>query len=994
MDSGDPAHAVVILDTPKKSDKILVSASYDNSFKNLEGENITMPAAQAHCMIHVEPEGSAHTVVKEVDFKAIPNGPEGAVVPVSSDRWNINDAAGTLEFDLYAKDPSGAELNVSRISWKLLENGKAVNATKRGIVFAHSDEAAFIAIESGKFNGTGVFNISAVYDNTYKDASGKTIKPGNAEASCIVNIDTRTVWDKVEAHLPEKTVDIQMYEASNKIPFVVRYKETDQGYLSYDVKGIQLKGATADDQEILQFFDKKLTSDKRNLNITLYDSVFESGNTVISKIEKKKSIKAEVLIEVQLGEDETKFIPAENLTIRIGTAKPTVKSTGIVTFNSYYAGSESYGLNLTGPYITGAQFIGAAPAGLDVFRSGEKVYLESGSGLPAKQGKKTLKLNVTIADDRYILPDDYSVAVPVTYIVKDGAPVVKPESTSLQLNPMTEDSQSVFINISDTDSATKLKYALMDSKNKVLSESNLTINLFDDVDPLNEYTFGSGYLRIGTNSKTLPGQTYKISVWPENKDSGRRGAAKTITVKTVDKKNMDKMGLKVKAKGAIDASKPGSALTFAITGKNVNLYGRTGTASIMLGDEPVTGNFTYAYNSKTGVMTIREKESVPFCLIENELAGKKVSVTVKYDIGGMELNTTISTKIGNSQITPKLGFTSAAINPQYNNSYEAFGIDVPITNLVPNTYDYSIGQTCGKANITLFEPTVYSDYDVDVLKIRIPIGSISEYIGKTISVVITPKLPTGMIGKLNAKSATFKITVQNPAKAKALVSAKVKGNIDAIRNDTYASAMLNFKNIYDPFQVLDDIDCDYIYQTVTVDKKKINMTCTDLFNCTFNHSTGAVEFRRAGGAANLPAGTYKAVITAKDYYGRFKFTTTVNIKVVRGSKTGVAINPNKLKLVNRDPSSYGLLNITVKDTRVNPISAVKVGSKFENAFGTEMIYSDPDSPLAVIFMKEGYVEKTRNKAITKAVTKTVPVEIYYVGSKVPDKVNVKVTINP
>ncbi len=37
---------------------------------------------------------------------------------------------------------------------------------------------------------------------------------------------------------------------------------------------------------------------------------------------------------------------------------------------------------------------------------------------------------------------------------------------------------------------------------------------------------------------------------------------------------------------------------------------------------------------------------------------------------------------------------------------------------------------------------------------------------------------------------------------------------------------------------------------------------------------------------------------------------------------------------------------------------------------------------------------SKGKAITKAVTKTVPIEIYYEGSNVPDKINIKVMITP
>ncbi|MBQ7581639.1 MAG: hypothetical protein IJU25_02340, partial [Lachnospiraceae bacterium] len=116
-------------------------------------------------------------------------------------------------------------------------------------------------------------------------------------------------------------------------------------------------------------------------------------------------------------------------------------------------------------------------------------------------------------------------------------------------------------------------------------------------------------------------------------------------------------------------------------------------------------------------------------------------------------------------------------------------------------------------------------------------------------------------------------------------------------------------------------------------------------------------------------------------------TTTITFSVVRGTKTGAAI-ATEGKLVNRDYYRTVTLNVDVKDPTVNEVVKVESGNKIYQIMKvSEGIYK-------LGFADPAYVEKSGNKPITKAVTKTVPISVYFEGSPVADKINVKIVTDP
>jgi hypothetical protein len=975
----DTAQCVLDVSEVTENTRFYVDASYVNS----EGTamNATIPVL-------------AQIITNQVDFSVIPGGSAGP----SGKNFVISGKDGRIEFDLCSVDPAGVYLDGDQVTWDLLENGKAVNET-RGINFLISETAALMSIYPSGFNGTGTFEVVAVYNNSYIDAAGKAVKGKNLNATCTVIVDTRTVEDTIEAHFPDSSTTVQLYNATNDIPFVIRFKEADRGTIpsgTYEIdESVVLKGATAADQKIINYLNVTLRPNGQSIVINLPKTVV-NNKTILNEIIKKKSIKASLTVGLTFEESgEHRYYSTENITISFGTALPTVKSTKVLEFDSFRSPVE---INLyQGQYV---DFIGAD---VDHFEFADPAAAKK-SGLiadsyhntiniteaaPAKARKKTVKVRAFIDDSNYRLPDGYNVTVPVTYTILDGAPTLTVGSTSCLLNTFDMEMGRVTFNMTGNCSYAELGYKVLDSKGKDVTSNNyLYVDIFYKGD-------GSyGYVMVEGTSNTVPGQTYKLSLFPEYRHysykNGKTGKAKTITIKTVAEKSKDQIAVTAKTKGAIDASIYGSAMNITFTGKNTCLDYQLPDISVF--DSKMT-NITDMYllnfapnNPGTGYIVT---ETVPFTLLAQDLAGQKVTVLFDYgEVMGKPLNATCSFKIGKSTVTPKLNLTSVSYNP----AVPTESINATITNLPGGTYDYIVAMTCGKENISLgYSTDVIGEQDV----ICIGTSELGKYAGKTISVKITPVVPSDYEDvTLPAKAATLTIKVLSPAKTKVSVTGKVKGSIDAVRDTTNATITLTYKNLYDPESILEGYSYYFFQQT-----KSGNTTCDGLFYVDPDYP---LVIRRNPGS-NIPAGTYKATVTSYFKTGEDTVTlsTVVTFKVVRGSKTGVAINPESGsfsgttgKLINREYTRKLVYNATVKDLNVNSISRIALGGdgKFDDTF---ILIQNPFCPWSFsLYLREGYVEMSKGKAITKAVTKTVPIEIYYEGSNVPDKINIKVMITP
>jgi hypothetical protein len=242
---------------------------------------------------------------------------------------------------------------------------------------------------------------------------------------------------------------------------------------------------------------------------------------------------------------------------------------------------------------------------------------------------------------------------------------------------------------------------------------------------------------------------------------------------------------------------------------------------------------------------------------------------------------------------------------------------------------------------------------------------------------------------LKTKSTTVKITVLDPTKANNApkLSAKALGSIDAVRDDTSAIAEVTIKNVYDPDAHLDKIECVNITRKV---KGKV-VEFTDQFYILTNGRDVIIERE---GSDNLEPGTYQAdlnvTLDKAVASGKKSFPVSFSFKVVRG-KTGAAISVLSY-LINRDYDSKVTLVTGTKDAEVNSITKVEfAGNTYDGVYVLEETAEDGVYELK---FAPGYVEKKSGKPITKAVTKTVPVNVYFDGSDTPDKINVKIVTNP
>lgn len=179
--------------------------------------------------------------------------------------------------------------------------------------------------------------------------------------------------------------------------------------------------------------------------------------------------------------------------------------------------------------------------------------------------------------------------------------------------------------------------------------------------------------------------------------------------------------------------------------------------------------------------------------------------------------------------------------------------------------------------------------------------------------------------------------------------------------------------------------------TRTVKGKEID--CTNLF--LRNDGVDNVTIRSYYGY-DIEAGTYKARICLNiiDKTGEWgKLYTTTTFMVTRG-KTQTTVKPSPVTVVNRDYARSATIYIAPKAVGVNPIKKVAVTGTYKDYMNIKQTGANEYS----LSFNDGYVEKSQIKkiwqAITKFVTKTVTLDVYYYGSATPDKVNVKVKINP
>ncbi len=914
-------------------------------------------------------------------------GDELPIFTESNTTVAIDSAGINTEGTISPIPPSG--LNPDLIRWGLTEPGsdEFINTSLVSINPGNYSCAVCVSEEKEYYE----LDLVAKYYNG-KDPEDPGATPVEGRIRLIHEAELPDI-PEVEAHLPEKTLKVQIYNGKNEVPVTMRTANVSESrYLDYN-----LTYASLTNSFLSQYVTASIGDDGKTVSLRAKRDVLDLPARNLTALIKSKYVTGiEVIASVEGHIIETCTI--ENLTVTFGNVKPTAKNikvNGTLEFDSYYEG-EIKELSFTGANVKEILPVDAKALGKLGFRTIGGNKIQTTIDLPSTK-KGSFKIIAVVDDDEnYNLPEGYNVTLIVNYVVKNSAPKLVTDVSSILLNTKTGDTRVVNYYIDGVvDYGTDVSYYIVDSKNKNCT-GELSI-LGGDYD----YDTGIGWYWLSANEKTRPGQTYKLCQCVVHDGNSRTGAVDIITVKTVAEASTGKMGLALKATGGLDASYPKQTLNITCTGKNVNLYGReTYDVSVKLknGTE-VTELFLPLYDPSSGVMTIHQTpdENIgKFPMYETGLAGQEIDITIRIKVSDTEwVNATYSTKIASSKVTPKLGLTKVSINPDYTVPDKAFlvqtTVDIPVNNLPGGFYTYNVTLDYGNLQVAPFTYEFIegiAEEDVpDIIRVIPNISALESMIGKSCTVKIIPEIPGN-----KGVAATCKISVTNPAKTKASVTAKAYGSIDSVRDDTRVNLTVTFKNVYLTEKAVMSVNCINITRT----EKKKEIECTDQFvrDDTHFNKAGVILARAEG--EDLVAGKYKAYLCATIYDSEGKpaeFNTTVTFKVTRG-KTGTTIKPSPVKLVNRDYARYATVYIEPKYSDVNDISSVNITGPYADKIS---VYAVGNGQYELEFADtyvEGSVVKKIWQAITKFVNRTVKVEVYYEGSTKPDTVSTKVKINP
>ena len=879
-------------------------------------------------------------------------------------------------------------LNISRMSYELLENGKQIDKN-RGINMT-VDEGGLAHIDFLNLTRSGLFEIRAKYNNAYVDAEGvNRTYVKNPEAVCRLNISVKgdVPHDDYEAHLSDKSLKVEMYKSKNPLAVTFRNANTGSEVVvdDYEITDFRFTNNTLNNMGSM--FNYGVLEDGKTININASKAFIDSGSvpSFIKSYKKGISTGIEVSVKATINgtKVEDKYTTNENVTITFDDALPKakdIKSAGTLEFDSFKAGMEGLGVKFTGPEVGSIM----APTTDKDKKAYDKAGLTVDSGTCTVNSTKQMpekgsgKVNVLVFlnDTEYNLPSNYNISVPVSYKITNGAPVLTLDQSSALLNCAPSDFLLVSFGIKGMTGDTLVMCDVKDSKGHAINgTAPITASAFS--------SGTSGYVYLGANDGIEYGTSYKVEIYPQNVVSGRKGVKKVITVKTPAEKAVQ--SFTTKQKGTIDAGIPMSAVYLTLSGKNVNLLLKTpvNVTTTLKNGKDISDLLTYyAFpDEKLNPVFILYEKS-PFLLLEKGLGGQQYVTKIAYNISGNTITTEYKGKISNSVVTPKLEESRISINPDANFNQT---IRIPVTNLPGGEYKYDI------KNNSPFGINVTSELARDYVEISTGTISDSEY-GKTFEIAITPKAPEKYNATLSAKAVTLKIAVLNPKKNAAAMSAKVKGGIDAVRDDTNATAVISFKNIYDPESMIEDIVCKDI--VLKGKGKSTPLPCYENFNCTIDGNK--VIFTRMPGK-NIQAGTYVATLAAVLNNGGH-VTGTVEFKVVRG-KTNTVVNPATAVLINRDNARYTTVYFSPKKNDANAIinaTIVADKNKFDEYFSLEQIKDKPGTYR--LRVQKGYYEKQVKKSIvsmiTKEVTKNVKVNVYYNGSTEYETVTVKVKIKP
>ena len=927
--------------------------------------------------------------------------------------------AMSTTWEMYNSSENISErLSYGSLYWGLYDydgfNKTAINATNmpqtlHGITVTKASDNISVSVSFENADSPAKVYLVAAYVETDHSKDETYTVTGK----CLVEVDITGTVDDLEAHIPQKSLKLEVFKSKNILPASIRMSDINR---SAEIPDFNITNISFGSSMLNRYFTIIQDADSNNLVINATKNVVNDESLVDMLKSYKKGISTNLKLNVtDVDGNQKELVTREKVTLTFGDEKPTaktVKATNTLEFdcwepiNWWSSPTDTYDIiyrikdiGFTGPNIKSISIPDTkkdqeiwAKTGLDISELQKYGQVIHSTANLTKKGSGKINVVAVIDDPSYNLPDNYNITVPVSYKIIDSTPTLVLNKSSFSFNMNVTDAQ--YIQVPCTIKGSGSRYyngdfscSVWDSTGKIhYNATNTPVNTSEN----GGWAYKSGtrlYYRLDITDNAVPGSSYKVILkFESGNPAHNRITTKDITVKVLSEKDSKKMGISVSGKGSIDASVPSSELDLAITGDRVTLYKRKlindpdNSIKVTLKNNgtDITEYFKIAYKYRPGDRWGMEydftnyiiTEKTPFSLLKAGYAGKKATANITYKINGKNVSNTYDFTIGNSKVIPKLDTDKVTLNPDFNTQ----GIIFTMKHDNVRNYNYSIGFTCGKTNATnLFE----YGFDPSSNAIRVNPKDPAKMAGKTYTMKVTPIVKDA---DLPAKPATVKITVLSEKKSALSLSAGTSGSIDAVRNGSAVAVTLKFKNVHNPASEIENI-------TKLNVKSGNGKSVSGKFSVKYEENTTKAYIAYNGD--NIDPGTYKATLVV-DLKTGDTFITDVSFKVTRG-KTNTKLSPTVATLVNRDYSRACPVNV-VRGRDVNEITNVALGSGYEDIFTLSSFGSWDDLRLR---LKYGYVEKTKKGVpITKAVKKTVPVNVYYNGSSKPDTVKLTVTIEP
>jgi hypothetical protein len=864
-----------------------------------------------------------------------------------------------------------------------------------------------IEIDCSVLTQSMVFFIEVEYQNCMSSYS--QYSDANPKDQCRVQYvaEEDEVSDDIEIELLQKSLDVEIFQQYNNLSVLVKadFEEVDDEMLGSDYEGVWdfITGAEFEDDELRKYFTiEPLDGDKMTVNTSSDLRDYFTADQINKIINKSKYSSRIIFTYIKSDGTEGTYTTKSALTINIKRSYPSVK-VGKLVINPYLADT---GVPIT-PSIEGYKVDGSdfglddsktIPKGIEYeWIDGGNIVITSELNTSVKSGKIPVK--VWADYDYWCLPQSNYLEAEIPYTVKTVMPKIKINGAKTKtLNPTVSvgsRSDQQFFNFTILDDPLKdygytyTKWQILDSKNNDVT-GKLSISI-------ESFYAGNKLLYVSPNPGTLPGQTYKIRLYTENDINGQNtsGSAAVLTLKTLGAKEAEKVSATLSVKGTMDAMKPDTSMNLTFNFKNsgglipkdIRFFTADGAK------EDVTPYF-YIRGTSAGKYIIQEKYS--YALLSAGLAGKKVLINATFEYGirdssvKKEFSLTKTVTIKASTVTPKFAVTKATLNP-YVDSGVDFALEygfADVSRYYYNiSYDVLVGGEVLEQGKTARTGIIYIPGDV-----------IRSAKGKTIEIKAVPARPMAVPSSVTIKefkNATCKLTVLGDAKAKVTCSVKAKGSIDAIKDTSYVIVNMTVKNAYSPsFETFELAGLD-VYRM----EKGERVSYSD---CIMPWSYpglkyGFALYKNPDSTRVLEPGSYKCdmkIAYASGYdeeegkYERAYTNVTFSFKVVRGSVTLTA-NKKQLELLNNN-TRRDTVTFKAKDTSVNPVSKVEVA----DANSPFKAYYLGNGKVSIGFKDGRYTEMKSGKPITAAVTKSVKLNVYFIGSSKPNTVTLKVKINP